>query len=117
MTALLKVAIATLVLLNAASVYARGNIENGKKVVIAKACAACHGDDFKSPTAAEYPILAGQHQDYLVIALRSYQRPDAPQLGRKNAIMQGFAQQLSAQEIEDVAAYLASLPGPLVIQR
>jgi len=52
-----------------------------------------------------------------VVTLRSYQRPDDKNLGRKNAMMLGFAQQLSNQDIQDLAAYLASLPGPLVVRR
>ena len=116
MKTLLTLAVASLFALSLPAM-ARGNIEKGKKLAAEKACASCHGADYKSPTSGEFPILAGQHYDYLVVALRSYQRPDDRNLGRKNAMMQGFAQQLSNQDIQDLAAYLASLPGPLVVRR
>ncbi len=116
MKALLTLAVASMLAVSTPAM-ARGNIEKGKQIATEKACASCHGADYKSPSVPEYPKLAGQHYDYLVVALRSYQRPDDKNLGRKNALMQGFAQQLSAQDIQDVAAYLASLPGPLVIKR
>jgi cytochrome c553 len=116
MKALLTLMLASLFALSL-PVMARGNIEKGKKLAAEKACASCHGADYKSPTSGEFPILAGQHYDYLVVALRSYQRPDDKSLGRKNAMMQGFAQQLSGSDIQDLAAYLSSLPGPLVLKR
>ena len=37
--------------------------------------------------------------------------------GRVNPIMQGFAGQLSANDVQDVAAYLSGLPSKLVVQR
>ncbi len=116
MKVLLTLAVTSLLALSVPAM-ARGNIEKGKKLATEKACASCHGADYKTPSAGEFPILAGQHYDYLVVALRSYQRPDDKSLGRKNAVMQGFAQSLSSQDIQDLAAYLASLPGPLVLKR
>ena len=70
-------------------------------------CAACHGMDGNAPTP-DYPRLAGQHRDYLEKALRDYKSG-----ARKNAIMAGLAKPLSREDIRNVSAYLASLPGPL----
>jgi len=96
---------------------AGGNIEAGKAATAKHTCFSCHGADFKTPVDPSYPILAGQKQDYLVHALKSYQRGgDAPN-GRGNAIMGGQAKVLSSDEIENVAAYLHSLPGPLVLKK
>ena len=36
------------------------------------ACASCHGADAKTSVLPTYPILAGQHADYLLHSLRSY---------------------------------------------
>jgi cytochrome c553 len=116
MKVLMTLAVASLFAVSG-TVLARGNIEKGKKLATDKACASCHGADYKTPTSGEFPVLAGQHYDYLVVALRSYQRADDKNLGRKNAMMKGFAQSLTSQEIQDLAAYLASLPGPLVLKR
>lgn len=74
----------------------------------AAVCAACHGQDGKSPIDPSYAILAGQHEDYLVTALKAYRSGQ-----RKNAIMGAQAQQLSTADINNLAAYYASLPGPL----
>ena len=71
-------------------------------------CAACHGKDFVSAVDPTYPKLAGQYVDYLEKALRDYQTG-----ARKNAIMAGLAKPLSREDIRNVSAYLASLPGPL----
>ena len=37
-----------------------------------KACGACHGENGDKPLAPDYPVLAGQHADYLVQALKHY---------------------------------------------
>ncbi len=71
-------------------------------------CAACHGKDGNTPIDPTYPKLAGQSADYLFQALLDYKSE-----ARKNAIMGGQAKPLSRREMEDVAAYYASLPGQL----
>ncbi len=83
----------------------------GQKIADAQ-CAACHGKDGKTPIDPTYPKLAGQYADYLQVALIAYQRGD-----RKNPIMGGIAKPLSRQDIENLAAYFASLPGPLTHRR
>lgn len=99
------------------SVLAAGNIEEGKKK--AEPCAACHatGGDWNKPLQPEYPKLAGQYRDYLVTSLNAYKAGDKSVIGRKNAIMAGQAAALSRQDIENISAYLASLPGSLHIKR
>jgi cytochrome c553 len=52
-----------------------------------------------------------------VHALTAYQRGDKAMNGRNNAIMAGMAQPLSDKDKADIAAYLNSLPGPLVIRK
>lgn len=37
-----------------------------------KACGACHGEKGDKPLAPDYPVLAGQHADYIVQALKHY---------------------------------------------
>ena len=91
--------------------HAAGNPENGKAKA-AQVCAACHGPDGNKPSAPDQPILAGQHYDYLVRALTDYK------IGRRqNAIMKGFAGQLSRQDIEDLAAWFAAQKSSLHDQR
>lgn len=75
-------------------------------------CAACHGKDGNTPIDPSYPRLAGQHRDFLVRSLLDYQSG-----ARKNAIMAAQVQPLSRADIENLAAYYASLPGSLRSRR
>ena len=97
------------------NVFAGADLVAGKALSVT--CAACHGADFvKSPLGDTYPTLAGQHRDYIEHALTAYQRGDAAN-GRSNPIMGAQAKLLSKQDIKNVAAYLSSLPGPLVVSK
>jgi len=93
----------------------------GKAVFDKFNCASCHGADAKTPVDPAYPILAGQHADYLEQALKSYKRgaAGAPASSnvRQNPIMGAFAAQLSDQDIEHVAAWLASQPSDLGVRK
>jgi cytochrome c553 len=94
---------------------AGGSAEAGKAAVAKYGCTACHGPDLNSPIDPGYPKLAGQHQDYIAHALIAYQRGGDVVNGRGNAIMGGQAKPLSPQDIQDIAAYVHSLPGSLVL--
>lgn len=93
----------------------------GKAVFDKFNCASCHGADAKTSVDPSYPILAGQHADYLEQALKSYKRgaAGAPATAnvRKNPIMGAFATQLSDQDIEQVSAWLAAQPSDLGVRR
>jgi len=77
------------------------------------ACASCHGADFAKPVDPAYPKLAGQHADYLFVALKAYKVQGNPHVGRNNAIMGAQVQQFKPAELKAMAAYLGSLPGDL----
>ena len=98
------------------SATAGGNIANGEALAKKYNCAACHGADYTKSIDPSYPKLAGQHADYLAHALTAYKRGEGPN-GRSNAIMGGQVKPLSNKDIADLAAYLASLPSGLVLQR
>lgn len=68
-------------------------------------CAACHGNNGIA-VMAEYPNLAGQNKAYLQLALSAYRDGK-----RSHAVMAPMAQGLSDQDIANLAAYFASLPG------
>ncbi|MEO7108465.1 MAG: c-type cytochrome [Rhodoferax sp.] len=76
-------------------------------------CVSCHGDNFSKPLDPSYPKLAGQHKDYLYVALKSYKTEHNPQVGRSNAIMGGMVKQFSLAELKEIANYIGSLPGEL----
>jgi cytochrome c553 len=77
------------------------------------ACASCHGANFSKPIDGAYPKLAGQHADYLYVALKAYQTAGNPNVGRSNAIMVAQAKPFNHKELKAIAQYLASLPGEL----
>jgi cytochrome c553 len=76
-------------------------------------CASCHGANFTTPIDPSYPKLAGQHDDYLYIALREYQTDKNALVGRNNAIMMGMARPFTPAEAKILAAYFESLPTEL----
>jgi mono/diheme cytochrome c family protein len=45
------------------------------------ACVSCHGDNFAKPIDPTYPKIAGQHADYLFVALKSYKDRGQRHLG------------------------------------
>jgi len=77
------------------------------------ACMACHGDSFSNPADASNPKLAGQHADYLFVALKSYKADGQTTWGRANPIMGGMVKQYSNAELKEIANYLSALPGEL----
>ncbi|ROT99795.1 cytochrome c [Marinobacter sp. R17] len=84
---------------------AEGNPEAGKAK--AAVCAACHGQNGHAQIPT-YPNLAGQNEQYLVMALKAYKGGNRQ--GGQAAIMQGQAAALSDEDIANLAAYFSSLP-------
>ncbi len=85
---------------------ARGNAEEGAKK--SATCKTCHGEAGAKPIQPDYPVLAGQHYDYIVAVLTQYKAGK-----RKNASMNGFAAALKTEDIQDLAAYFSSQPSDL----
>jgi cytochrome c553 len=79
------------------------------------ACASCHGANFSKPIDGAYPKLAGQHGDYLYVALKAYSTEGNPQVGRGNAIMAGQVKQFKQDELKAMAKYLGSLSSDLQV--
>lgn len=77
------------------------------------ACVSCHGANYSKPIDGAYPKLAGQHADYLFVALNSYAIGAKPQIGRSHPIMGAQVKQFSRAELKAMADYLGSLPGEL----
>ncbi|MFM7505721.1 MAG: c-type cytochrome [Rubrivivax sp.] len=77
------------------------------------ACVSCHGANFNKPINGAYPKIAGQHADYLFVALRAYGVEGNRNVGRGNAIMAGQVKPFSRAELKQMADYIASLPGDL----
>jgi len=77
------------------------------------ACISCHGDNFSKPVDPSYPKLAGQHKDFLFVALKSYKVENQATWGRSNGVMGGIAKQFSNAELKALANYVGSQEGEL----
>ncbi len=80
----------------------------GGMALAREGCFRCHGEDGMGRGGA-WPVLAGQRTDYLEAQLRAYRDG-----GRPSGMMEPVAQGLSDEEIAELAAYFADLPGPVV---
>ena len=78
---------------------AAGNVAAGK--VQAFQCGGCHGD--KGQGMGPYPPLAGKPKASLVKALKNFRS------GKLNSVMHRLAASLSDRDIENLAAYYASI--------
>jgi len=67
----------------------------------AAVCGACHGADGNS-TIPQYPILAGQNARYLYLQLRDFNKKR-----RQDPLMSPMAENLSAKDMLDLAAYFS----------
>jgi cytochrome c553 len=78
-------------------------------------CTKCHGANFNTPNDGTVPKLAGQHADYLFVALKSYRVKNNPHLGRSSAVMgqQVEPKKFTNAELKTLATYISSLPGEL----
>lgn len=76
-------------------------------------CASCHGEGLNKPIDPSYPKLAGQHGDYLYVALKAYQLTGNTQIGRANPIMAPQAKMFTLAELKQLSSYIAGLPGDL----
>lgn len=82
---------------------APGNPENGKQLF--RQCMPCHGENGNSAADSSHPIplLAGQHSEYIVMALNGYAGGDRDHQGMKSRV-----KALSGQDKRDIGAYLAN---------
>lgn len=104
--------VATLLLassLAAPCARADGDVAAGKE--IAYTCLGCHGIEGYRNAYPSYrvPKLGGQKAAYLVIAMKGYRDGT-----REHPTMAAQASSLSDKDIDDVAAYLASVAGETV---
>lgn len=86
--------------------YLEPNLARGASLY--ETCAACHGADGRGTSDGEIPAIAGQHGSVLLKQLTDFRHEQ-----RWNERMQHFTDRHaldSAQELTDVAAYVASLP-------
>jgi cytochrome c553 len=75
--------------------------------IASQVCVACHAADGNS-TVSSNPRLAQQHAAYLYKQLVDYSPQGQAKPARENAVMTGFASQLSDDDKRNVAAWFAS---------
>jgi cytochrome c553 len=97
---LLLAAIAGASLILSANVAAAGDAAAGKAK--AAVCGACHGPTGTSANPM-WPNLAGQKAPYIVKQLKDFKSG-----ARKDPVMAPMAAPLSAQDMENLAAFFAS---------
>ena len=76
-------------------------------------CVACHGANLSKAIDPSYPKIAGQHADYLFVALKAYKTGNNATMGRNNGIMGAIAKQFSNNELKALADYVGSLDGEM----
>jgi cytochrome c553 len=79
----------------------RGDAEAG--AAKATVCAACHGQEGKA-IMGSYPNLGGQHYSYLLQQMRAFKSGE-----RQAALMAGQVDNLSDQDLRDIAAFYADM--------
>ena len=93
-----------------ASVFADENTIAGEAVF--QNCMACHGEQGMGDEDNEAPRLAGQHSWYLVTQLENFRaaRRGTHEDDDNGQMMRAMAANLSDEDIENVVAYIATLP-------
>jgi cytochrome c553 len=79
-----------------------GNEVVGTPPPATQTCVACHGPDGAKTATDDYPILAGQYEDYLLQALKDYKAGR-----RKNAIMSSIVAGVKEEDFPALARYFS----------
>ena len=90
-----------------ANIHGREIYLHGDRTHGIPACIACHGPTGQGNAPAGFPVLSGQKKDYTIMQLLAFQ-----QKTRRNdlrGIMQDIAANMTTEDINDVAIYLAGL--------
>ena len=85
----------------------------GAELLANGAGASCLGPNLNKPIDPSYPKIAGQHKDYLFVALKSYKTEGQATWGRSNGVMGGIAKQFTNAELKELAQYIGAQPGEL----
>jgi cytochrome c553 len=101
-----SLALSAVLALMAGDALAASDVEAGR--IKAYTCTGCHGIPGYNNVYPTYkvPKIGGQNYEYLTAALKAYRDGE-----RNHSTMELQAKSLSEQDIEDIAAYFASLGG------
>ena len=100
----MKAILKSLILLILTTSHIHADEYTGKEK--SETCVGCHAIEGYNNTYPTYkvPKLGGQHADYIISALKSYQNGD-----RNHQTMHANASGLSDQDIKDIASYFESI--------
>ena len=84
-------------------IYRNGNHERG-----IPSCTGCHGPAGGGNAPAGFPMIAGQHAEYLATQLRYFSVGTRNNDGQ-SMVMRGIAERMNENEIQAVASYVAGL--------
>jgi cytochrome c553 len=73
------------------------------------ACIACHGPTGKGNPLAAYPVIRGQHSEYVLSTLHAYASGDRRSDGAMNQMMRNIASLLREDEMRALASYVQGL--------
>ncbi|MEN8261252.1 MAG: c-type cytochrome [Pseudomonadota bacterium] len=82
--------------------YETGNVDSG-----VSACIACHGPTGMGNKPAGFPVLKGQHAEYVYTALKEFQA--GARGGDFSKMMYMVAQKMTRQEMKAAAAYISTI--------
>lgn len=69
-------------------------------------CMMCHGNNGQGVTSQEGPRIGGQHDWYILTALKDFKSQT-----RSNPEMYPYIESLSEQDFKDLAAFVSTLSG------
>ncbi|MEE3241186.1 MAG: c-type cytochrome [Pseudomonadota bacterium] len=84
-------------------IYRNGNLDRG-----IPSCTGCHGPSGTGNAPAGFPMLAGQHAEYLAMQLKNFSIGKRHNDG-EGKVMRDIAERMNENEIQAVASYIAGL--------
>lgn len=83
----------------------KAKAEKGAELFDEKGCIGCHGADGTRPLSPDYPFLAGQRKDYLMVQIKAIR--DEIRSTRRARMMAANVRKLSDAEVEQLAEFLS----------
>ena len=83
----------------------KAKAEKGSELFDEKGCIGCHGADGTKPLSPDYPVLASQRKDYLMVQIKAIR--DEIRSTRRARMMAANVRKLSDAEVEQLAEFLS----------
>jgi cytochrome c553 len=83
----------------------KAKAEKGAELFDEKGCLGCHGADGIKPVSPDYPVLASQRRDYLMVQIKAIR--DEIRSTRRARMMAANVRKLSDAEVEQLAEFLS----------